>query len=54
MLSDEVLDKVIERLVNRIEQGNEYVLGKIGNKIDEIGKLKPTQAQQLEQMIHEG
>ena len=28
MLSEEVIEKVSERLVNRIEQGNEYVLKK--------------------------
>ena len=33
MLSDEVLDKVIERLANRIEQGNQYVLEQIAKKI---------------------
>lgn len=54
MLSEEVLDKVVERLTNRIEQGNEYILTKIGKKIDEIGKLKPSEAQQLEQMIRYG
>ena len=54
MLSEEVLDKVIERLANRIEQGNEYVLAKIGNKIDEIGKLQPTQVIQLQQIIKYG
>ena len=51
MLSEEVLEKVVERLTNRIEQGNEYILTKIGNKIDEIGTLQPTQAIQLSQMI---
>ena len=54
MLSEEVLDKVIERLANRIEQGNEYVLAKIGNKIDEIGRLQPTQVIQLQQIIKYG
>ena len=54
MLSEEVLDKVVERLVNRIEQGNEYVLSKIGSKIDEIGKLSSTQAQELEQVLKYG
>lgn len=54
MLSEEALDKVIERLANRIEQGNEYILGQIGNKIDEIGKLQPTQAIQLQQMLKYG
>ena len=54
MLSEEVLDKVIERLVRRIEQGNEYILINIGNKIDEIGKLQPTQAMQLKQIFRYG
>ena len=54
MLSEEALDKVIERLANRIEQGNEYVLAKIGNKIDEIGRLQPTQVIQLQQIIKYG
>jgi len=54
MLSDEAIDKVIERLVNRIEQGNDYILGKIGSKIDEIGTLQPTQAIQLQQMLKYG
>lgn len=54
MLSEEALDKVVERLVNRIEQGNEYILSQIGSKIDEIGTLKSTQAMQLSQMIKYG
>lgn len=54
MITDEVLNKVVERLVNRIEQGNEYILSKIGSKIDEIGTLQPTQAMQLSQMIKYG
>lgn len=54
MISEEALEKVVERLANRIEQGNEYILGKIGSKIDEIGKLQPTQAIQLQQMIKYG
>lgn len=54
MLSDEVLDKVVDRLVRRIEQGNEYVLEQIGKRINKIGSLKPTEAQQLIQVFKYG
>ena len=54
MLSDEVIDKVVERLVNRIEQGNEYILKKIGNNIKKIGKLSTTEARQIAQILKYG
>lgn len=54
MLSDEVVDKVIDRLVNRIEQGNEYVLEKMGKSIKEIGTLSPSRAQELSQIVRYG
>ena len=54
MLSDEVVDKVIDRLVNRIELGNEYILKKMGKSIKKIGALSPNQAQQLSQIIKYG
>lgn len=54
MLSDEVLDKVIERLTNRIEQGNAYILEQIGKSIKKIGALSPSNAQQLGQLIKYG
>ena len=54
MLSDEVLDKVIERLTNRIEQGNEYILKKMGESIKKIGTLTETQAQQIIQILKYG
>lgn len=54
MLSDDVIEKVIDRLVNRIEQGNEYVLEQIGKRINKIGSLKPTEAQQLVQVFKYG
>lgn len=54
MLSDEVLDKVIDRVVRRIEQGNTYVLEQIGKTINKIGKLTPSKAYQLEQMLKYG
>lgn len=54
MLSDEVIDKVIERLVNRIEEGNTYIIKKIGESIKQIGTLTPTDAQQLVQILKYG
>ena len=54
MLNDEVIDKVVERLTNRIEQGNTYVLEKMGESINKIGTLSPSQAQQLEQVLKYG
>lgn len=54
MLSEEVIDKVVERLTNRIEQGNTYVLKKIGETIKKIGTLNATSSQQLYQIIRYG
>ena len=54
MLSDEVINKVIDRLVNRIEQGNEFVLKTIGNNIKKIGTLSASDAQRLEQILKYG
>lgn len=54
MLNDEILNKVIERLTRRIEQGNTYVLEEIGKSIKKIGTLSPSKAQQLGQLIKYG
>ena len=54
MLSDEVIEKVTERIVNRIEQVNSFILEKIGKDIKKIGTLSPTDAQRLAQIIRYG
>lgn len=54
MLSDEVIEKVVERLVRRIEIGNEYVLKKIGESVKKVGTLKPSKAQELVQILKYG
>lgn len=54
MLSDKVIDMLSERLVERIQEGNVYVLKKIGKAIKEIGTLNKTQAQQLAQVLKYG
>lgn len=54
MLSDEVIEKVIERLVRRIENGNTYVLKQLGENIKKIGSLSPYKAQELVQILKYG
>lgn len=54
MLSEEVVDRVVERLVKRIEAGNEYVLEKIGESIKKIGTLSPGSVHELNQMLEYG
>jgi hypothetical protein len=54
MLSDEVLDKVIKRLTNRIEQGNTYVLEQIGKSLKKVGTITPTSALKLGQLLKYG
>lgn len=50
-ITDEVL---IERLVQRIESGNTFILKKIGEVVAEIKNITPSQAYQLQQMIKYG
>ena len=47
MISDEVLDKVIERIVDKVEKANERILKAIGESIKEIGTINPTKLNQL-------
>ncbi len=54
MLSDEVIEKVIERLLRRIEKTNIYLLQQIGESINKIGALTPSKAQQLIQIMRYG
>lgn len=54
MLSEKIIDRLVERLVNRIEKGNLYILKQIGESIKEIGTLSPSKAQALEQILKYG
>ena len=54
MLSDEVIEKLTERLTERIENVNLYILQEIAKNIKKIGSLSPTNAMQLGQMIKYG
>lgn len=54
MLSDEVTEKVVERLVNRIEEVNLYALKKMGNTIKEIGTINPSDVHELVEIMQYG
>ena len=54
MISEEQIDLLVERLVRRIEQANEYFLKKIGASVGKIKELTPTQAQQLVNILKYG
>lgn len=54
MLDERIVEKVIERLVGRVEEMNTYILEKMGGSVKKIGKLSPTQAQQLINILKYG
>ena len=54
MLSEETIEKLTERLANRIEQGNTYILEQIAKSINKIGSLTPSKAQQLAMIMRYG
>lgn len=54
MLSHEVQERLAERLVQRIEEGNTYIFKKIGNAIKVMGTLNSTQAYQIGQILKYG
>ena len=54
MVSEEQIEKIIERLVNRIEKANTYILMRMGEDIKKIRDISPLQAHQLAQIIKYG
>ena len=54
MIDERLIDKLVERLVNRIEEGNTYTLQKIGESVKKIGTLSPSKAQELGQILKYG
>jgi len=54
MLSDETLDKVVERLARRMEQANTNIIKTIGKSIKKIGTLTPSKAHELAQILKYG
>ena len=51
MISNETQEKLVERLINRIEQLNEYIIKTIGNRLKQIGTLNATQVHQITQIL---
>ena len=54
MITQEQAEKIIERLVDRIELANTYFLQNIGSAVAKIKELTPSQAHQLVQMLKYG
>ncbi len=54
MLSQEVEERLAERLVDRIEEANSSILKKIGEAIRQISTLTPSQAYQIGQILKYG
>lgn len=54
MLDERVVERVVERLVGRIEEMNTYIIEQMGESVKRIGKLTPTQAQQLINILKYG
>lgn len=54
MLSEEALERLAEKLVNRIEELNEFFINQLGEQIVDIGKMTPSQLRQIFQSIKYG
>lgn len=54
MLSQEAEERLVEYIVNRIEQQNTFIYKKIGNTIKTMSTLTPSQAYQLQQILKYG
>lgn len=51
MLSQEVEEKLVDYLINRIEDTNSHILKKIGQTIKYMSTLTPSEAFQLGQLL---
>ena len=54
MLTDEQIEKIVERLIQRIEQANTYFLKELGSKVKQIKELTPSEAHKLVQILKYG
>lgn len=54
MLSEDTLEKLTERLVDRVESLNTYFIKKIGKQIKTIGTITPSQLSELMQSVQYG
>ena len=54
MITEEQIDLIVERLINRIEQANTQFLMTIGSSVKQIKTLTPSKAQELIQILKYG
>lgn len=54
MLNEEILERLSERLVNRIEELNLFMIEKLGEQIVDIGTLTPSQLREVFQSVKYG
>ena len=54
MITEEQIDLLVERLIERINKANVYFLESIGSSIKRIGALTPSKAHQLAQILKYG
>lgn len=54
MLSEEALERLSEKLVDRIENLNTYMIEKLGNQIIDIGTFTPSQVREVLQSVKYG
>ena len=53
-LSEETLERLSERLVNRVENLNTYMIKKLGKQIVDIGTFTPSQVREVLQSVKYG
>lgn len=54
MLSDDVIDRLVQPIIDRQESINLYIIQTIAKRIKQIGKLSPSDAYKLEQLLKNG
>lgn len=54
MLSDDAIEKLMQPIIDRQENINNYVIAEIAKKIREIGKLSPSDIYRLERLFKSG
>ena len=54
MITENQIEKIVEKLIDRVEQANTVFLKSIGSSIKSLKKIKPTEAQQLIQILKYG
>lgn len=54
MIEEKQVEQIVEKLIERVNKANTLFLKSIGSSIKEIGKLTPTEAHQLVQMLKYG